>query len=177
MKITRVESFLVEVRRSIPSRPIITISTGVVHQVAVGPIGIVGWDIGWGETPQRYLGDQLTGREADSLRDMLVGKEPDGDRGDVWPIGGSMVITCRVRSRWRCGTSWGKFAASPFSAARRLSPHRDRISGVLGNSSARTNGGDRPTVRRDGVYNAENKSRARSSGGFDIRAGHSRRGR
>ncbi len=31
---------------------------------------------GWGETPQRYLGEQLTGREADQLRPLLLGRDP-----------------------------------------------------------------------------------------------------
>lgn len=34
--------------------------------------------VGWGETPQRYLGEKLTGREADTLGPLLVGRDGVG---------------------------------------------------------------------------------------------------
>jgi L-alanine-DL-glutamate epimerase-like enolase superfamily enzyme len=76
MKITRVSSFLVEVPQKAPIAPYqsryraqsTTKALLIRLDTSTGMTG-------WGETPQRYLGEQLTGREADSLRPRLVGQD------------------------------------------------------------------------------------------------------
>src|SRR5687768_13428363 len=77
MKIAGVESFLVEVPQKYPIAPYqsryrpqsSTKSLLVRLEADDGTVG-------WGETPQRYLGEQMTGREAVELRNVLVGRDP-----------------------------------------------------------------------------------------------------
>lgn len=77
MKIQGVQTFLVEVPQVYPIAPYrsryrpqsSTLSFLVRLETNDGVVG-------WGETPQRYLGEQLTGREAESLRPLLVGRDP-----------------------------------------------------------------------------------------------------
>lgn len=77
MKIAGVETFLVEVPQKYPIAP---------YQSRYRPqsstrsllVRIEADDgtLGWGETPQRYLGEQLTGREGLLLGRQLVGRDP-----------------------------------------------------------------------------------------------------
>jgi L-alanine-DL-glutamate epimerase-like enolase superfamily enzyme len=77
MKISRVETFLVEVPQKHPIAPYqsryraqsSTQSWLVRIETDTGLVG-------WGESPQRYLGVQLTGREAAEMRANLVGRDP-----------------------------------------------------------------------------------------------------
>lgn len=77
MKITGIESFLVEVPQLPPVAPYqsrirAASSTAALLLRIETDRGIVGW----GEAPQRYLGEQLTGREAIELRTKLTGFDP-----------------------------------------------------------------------------------------------------
>ena len=77
MKISGVETFLVEVPQKYPIAPYhsryrpqsSTKSLLVRLEADDGTVG-------WGETPQRYLGEQMTGGEGLALRDRLVGRDP-----------------------------------------------------------------------------------------------------
>jgi L-alanine-DL-glutamate epimerase-like enolase superfamily enzyme len=77
MKIAHVATFLVEVPQKYPIAPYrsryraqsSTKSLLVRIEANDGTVG-------WGETPQRYLGEQLTGREADALQSKLTGRDP-----------------------------------------------------------------------------------------------------
>lgn len=76
MKITGVETFLVEVPQKHPIAPYQSryrpqSSTKALLVRIETATGVVGW----GETPQRYLGDQLTGYEAAALRTVLIGRD------------------------------------------------------------------------------------------------------
>ncbi len=77
MKITGVESFFVEVPQKPPIAPYHSRYRGQSVKKAIlirleTETGLVGW----GETPQVYLGTQLTGREAVPLRRVLLGLDP-----------------------------------------------------------------------------------------------------
>jgi L-alanine-DL-glutamate epimerase-like enolase superfamily enzyme len=77
MKITGVESFFVEVPQKPPIAPYHSRYRGqsVKRAILIRLETDTGL-IGWGETPQVYLGTQLTGREAVPLRPVLVGLDP-----------------------------------------------------------------------------------------------------
>lgn len=77
MKITGVESFLIEVPQKPPIAPYHSRYRGQSSKLAIlvrleTDTGLVGW----GETPQAYLGEQMTGLEAEALRPLLVGLDP-----------------------------------------------------------------------------------------------------
>jgi L-Ala-D/L-Glu epimerase len=77
MMITGVESFFVEVPQGPPIVPYHSRYRGQSSTKSIlirleTDNGLVGW----GETPQVYLGDQLTGREALTLRPILTGLDP-----------------------------------------------------------------------------------------------------
>lgn len=77
MKIVSVRTFLVEVPQKHPIAPYASryrpqSSTKSLLARVEADDGTVGW----GETPQRYLGEQLTGREGDALTRQLAGKDP-----------------------------------------------------------------------------------------------------
>jgi L-alanine-DL-glutamate epimerase-like enolase superfamily enzyme len=77
MKITGVESFFVEVPQKPPIAPYHSRYRGQsVKKAILVRLETDGGLVGWGETPQVYLGTQLTGREAQSLRSVLVGLDP-----------------------------------------------------------------------------------------------------
>lgn len=77
MRITSVESFLVEMPQKEPIAPYqsryraASTTKSVLFRIETDT-GLVGW----GETPQVYLGEQLTGREAAAVRTKLVGMDP-----------------------------------------------------------------------------------------------------
>ncbi len=76
MKITSVETFLVDVPQKPPIAPYQSryrpgSSTSALLIRLETDDGLVGW----GETPQRYLGEQLTGLEAVALREKLLGRD------------------------------------------------------------------------------------------------------
>src|SRR4051794_20664883 len=77
MKITGIESFFVEVPQKPPIAPYHSRYRGQSSTKSIlirleTENGLVGW----GETPQIYLGNQLTGREAEALRPVLTGLDP-----------------------------------------------------------------------------------------------------
>ena len=77
MQIRGVDTFLVEVPQRYPIAPYqsryrAASSTKALLVRLTTDDGLVGW----GETPQRYLGEQLTGHEAVALRPALVGRDP-----------------------------------------------------------------------------------------------------
>src|SRR4051794_13425008 len=77
MKISRVDSFFVEVPQKPPIAPYHSRYRGQSSTQSIlirleTDAGLVGW----GETPQVYLGAPLTGREAEALRPTLVGLDP-----------------------------------------------------------------------------------------------------
>jgi L-alanine-DL-glutamate epimerase-like enolase superfamily enzyme len=77
MKITAVDTFLVEVPQKYPIAPYqsryrpqsSTKSLLVRVEASDGTVG-------WGETPQRYLGEQFTGQEGRALAEQLRGRDP-----------------------------------------------------------------------------------------------------
>lgn len=77
MKITRVDTFFVEVPQKYPIAPYQSryrpqsAKKSILLRIETDS-GITGW----GETPQRYLGEQLTGLEGKSLHGQLVGRDP-----------------------------------------------------------------------------------------------------
>lgn len=76
MKITRVDTFLVEIPQNYPIAPYrsryrATSSTGALLVRLECDDGVAGW----GEAPQRYFGQQLTGLEAAGLNDLLRGRD------------------------------------------------------------------------------------------------------
>src|SRR3984957_18901527 len=77
MKITGVESFSVEVPQKPPIAPYHSRYRGQsVKKAILIRLETDSGLVGWGETPQVYLGTQLTGREASALRPVLLGKDP-----------------------------------------------------------------------------------------------------
>ena len=77
MKITQVATFLVEVPQKYPIAPYQSryrpqsTTKSVLARVETDQ-GITGW----GETPQRYLGEQFKGGEGACLTEMLAGRDP-----------------------------------------------------------------------------------------------------
>ena len=77
MKINGVESFFVEVPQKPPIAPYHSRYRGQsVKRAILIRLETDQGLVGWGETPQVYLGTQLTGREAAALRPVLMGKDP-----------------------------------------------------------------------------------------------------
>lgn len=79
MKLTSVETFLVDIPQKAPIAPYqsryrAASSTSALLVRLEADDGLVGW----GETPQRYLGEKLTGREAEMLRPLLIGRDAVG---------------------------------------------------------------------------------------------------
>src|SRR3954447_22013678 len=77
MKISRVDSFSVEVPQKSPIAPYHSRYRGQSSTKSI-LIRLEADDglVGWGETPQIYLGNQLTGREAEALGTVLTGVDP-----------------------------------------------------------------------------------------------------
>lgn len=77
MKITDIQTFLVEVPQKHPIAPY---SSRYRPQSStkslLARVETDDGTVGWGETPQRYLGEQLTGREGTALSQKLRGKDP-----------------------------------------------------------------------------------------------------
>jgi L-alanine-DL-glutamate epimerase-like enolase superfamily enzyme len=77
MKITSVESFLVQVPQKAPVAPYHSRYRGESSTRSVlFRLEADNGMIGWGEAPQKYLGEPLTGREAEALRKVLIGLDP-----------------------------------------------------------------------------------------------------
>jgi len=103
MKIGGVETFLVEVPQDYPIAPYqsryrAASSTGALLVRLECDDGT----IGWGETPQRYLGEQLTGREAVELRKILVGRDPTAiaEMYADWGLDGEYVQSAVEMAMW-----------------------------------------------------------------------------
>ena len=76
MQITAVDTYLVDVPMKHPIAPYHSryrpsSTTGALLVRLETNTGLVGW----GEAPQRYLGDKLTGKEAVQLREQLIGRD------------------------------------------------------------------------------------------------------
>jgi L-alanine-DL-glutamate epimerase-like enolase superfamily enzyme len=77
LKISSIESFLVEVPQKYPIAPYQSrYRAGSATQSVLFRIETDTGVVGWGETPQVFLGEKLTGREAIELRPKLVGTDP-----------------------------------------------------------------------------------------------------
>ncbi len=77
MKITSIDSFLVEIPQKYPIAPYQSrYRAASTKQAILIRIETDEGIVGWGETPQRYLGEQLTGMEASHLRPRLIGADP-----------------------------------------------------------------------------------------------------
>jgi L-alanine-DL-glutamate epimerase-like enolase superfamily enzyme len=103
MKIASVESFLVAVPQKYPIAPYqsryraASTTKSLLIRLETDT-GIVGW----GETPQRYLGDQLTGRDAVALRDQLIGRDPTAIEALYadWGLDGGYVQSVVEMAMW-----------------------------------------------------------------------------
>lgn len=72
-----VETFFVEVPQKPPIAPYHSRYRGQSSTKSIlVRLEADGGLVGWGETPQVYLGTQLTGREAEVLRPVLIGRDP-----------------------------------------------------------------------------------------------------
>ena len=77
MKLTSIETFLVEVPQKYPIAPYQSrYRPQSSTKSLLARLETDDGTVGWGETPQRYLGEQFTGQEATSLRPKLLGKDP-----------------------------------------------------------------------------------------------------
>lgn len=76
MRITSVDTFLVEIPQRYPIAPYQSRyrATRATQSLLVR-LGTDAGRYGWGECPQRYLGAQLTGEEAHELRPRLMGRD------------------------------------------------------------------------------------------------------
>lgn len=103
LKIQRIDTFLVEVPQKYPIAP---------YQSRYRPqsstksvlVRIEGNDgtIGWGETPQRYLGDQIQGNEGQELQRRLAGKDPTAIEAmyESWDLGGEHLQSAVEMAMW-----------------------------------------------------------------------------
>jgi L-alanine-DL-glutamate epimerase-like enolase superfamily enzyme len=103
MKIADVKTILVEVPQKYPIAP---------YQSRYRPqsstksllvrLATSDGTVGWGETPQRYLGEQLTGREEVSLRERLVGRDATAIAAlyAEWGLGGEHVQSAVEMAMW-----------------------------------------------------------------------------
>lgn len=82
MKITNVETMLVDVPQKYPIAPYRSRyrATSSTAKLLVRLDTDADID-GWGEAPQRYLGEPFTGREAETLRPRLIGRDATGIEG------------------------------------------------------------------------------------------------
>jgi L-Ala-D/L-Glu epimerase / N-acetyl-D-glutamate racemase len=77
MKIQDVTTFLVEVPQEFPIAPYQSrYRAGSTTSALLVRLECVDGTIGWGEVPQRYLGEKLTGSEDVELRRQLIGRDP-----------------------------------------------------------------------------------------------------
>ena len=120
--------------------------------------------VGWGETPQVYLGNQLTGREAVALRPLLLGLDPTAVMAVYADLNFDTVyIQSAVEmAMWDlAGKAYGlplyRLLGGPL-------PEGDRAGRVHGDPDLRAGRGDRPALCRDGVLDAQDQGRARSRG-------------
>ncbi len=104
MKITRVDTFLVEVPQKYPIAPYQSRYRPQSSKKSVllrmeTDAGLVGW----GETPQRYLGEQFTGQEGVALNAQLAGRDPTAlaaiYHGD-WQLDGEHLQSAVEMAAW-----------------------------------------------------------------------------
>lgn len=111
MKITAVDTFFVEVPQKYPIAPYQSryrpqsSKKSVLVRIETDQ-GITGW----GETPQRYLGEQFTGQEGRMLTDQLRGHDPTAISAlySDWNLGGEHLQSAVEMAMWdilgkRCG--------------------------------------------------------------------------
>jgi L-alanine-DL-glutamate epimerase-like enolase superfamily enzyme len=104
MKIAAVDTFLVEIPQKYPIAPYQSRYRPQSSKKAVlvrieTDEGIAGW----GETPQRYLGEQFTGREGQALAGQLTGRDPTAiaalHNGD-WDLDGEHLQSAVEMALW-----------------------------------------------------------------------------
>lgn len=103
MKITAIQTFLVDVPQKYPIAPYHSrYRPQSSTQSLLVRIEADDGTFGWGETPQRYLGEQLTGREATALATQLVGKDPTCIAGLYadWGLDGDYLQSCVEMALW-----------------------------------------------------------------------------
>lgn len=122
MKIVAVDSYLVEVPQVYPIAPYqsryraASTTKAVLFRIETDT-GIVGW----GEAPQIYLGNQMSGREAIELRSTLVGKDPISISAlyEDWGLGGGYVQSGVEMALWdiigkECGQPLYRLLGGPY---------------------------------------------------------------
>jgi L-alanine-DL-glutamate epimerase-like enolase superfamily enzyme len=122
MKIARVDTFLVEVPQKYPIAPYqsryrpqsSTSSLLVRIEADQGTVG-------WGETPQRYLGEQLTGREGIALAAALAGRDPTAieELYHDWGLDGDYLQSAVEMACWdilskACGQPLYRLLGGPY---------------------------------------------------------------
>lgn len=103
MKIAAIDSYLVEVPQKHPIAPYqsryraASTTKAVLFRIETD-IGVEGW----GEAPQVYLGNQMSGLEAQDLRPRLVGKDPMAIAAlyEDWDLGGGYVQSGVEMALW-----------------------------------------------------------------------------
>ena len=117
MRIQRVDTFLVELPQRYPIapyrsryRPQSATQSLLVRLQANGGLA------GWGETPQRYLGEQLTGLEADRLGPALVGRKLDEELVRSISIPGESDFYLQSAVEMACWDLLGQASGKPLYA-------------------------------------------------------------
>lgn len=103
MKICDVETFLVEVPQKHPIAPYQSRYRAASHTGALlVRLACDDGTIGWGEAPQRYLGEKLTGNEAVQLREQLIGRDPTAIAAmyTEWELDGGYVQSGVEMAMW-----------------------------------------------------------------------------
>ena len=111
MKITSVESFFVEVPQKPPIAPYHSRYRGQsVKKAILIRLETDSGLVGWGETPQVYLGTPLSGREAEALRPRLVGLDPTAIMSTA-----KMPATVKAKQKRRITMTRASLASSAWT--------------------------------------------------------------
>ncbi|MCO6457779.1 MAG: mandelate racemase/muconate lactonizing enzyme family protein [Pirellulaceae bacterium] len=103
MKIASVETFLVDVPQKPPIAPYQSrYRAGFSTSALLVRLETADGLVGWGEAPQRYLGEQLTGREAEWLRGLLIGRDAAAIEAlySQWGLDGGYVQSGVEMAMW-----------------------------------------------------------------------------
>ena len=152
MKITHVDTFLVEVPQKYPIAPYQSRYRAASSKKALlvrleTDTGL----IGWGETPQRYLGEQLTGQESLILSKILLGKDPSAIEAMYvdWQLDGGYLQSCVEMAMWDI---LGKASGQPlYRLLGGLYRSEVELAGLYGDSPTPRSWRDRPSLRGNGV--------------------------
>ncbi|MCL6503097.1 MAG: mandelate racemase/muconate lactonizing enzyme family protein [Pirellulales bacterium] len=117
MRITRVDTFLVELPQRYPIAPYQSryrpqSSTQSLLVRLAADSGLVGW----GEAPQRYLGEQLTGQEATRLKPVLVGQTVRDDLPHSIAIADERDLYLQSAVEMACWDLLGRARGQPLYA-------------------------------------------------------------